>query len=80
MPASAMQSPRGATPPGRFSCCGGNSATLPLPHAALVGSSVLCRLVQCLGETLGFRPKSILPRVEQTLGELAHRSLVLILD
>lgn len=53
---------------------------LALTHATLSGSSVLSCLVQRLGKAPGFRRETNLARIEQALGELEHRSLVLILD
>ena len=54
--------------------------SLALTHATLSGSSVLSCLVQRLGKAPGFRRETNLARIEQALGELEHRSLVLILD
>jgi len=53
---------------------------LALTHATLSGSSVLSCLVQRLGKASGFRRETNLARIEQALGELERRSLVLVLD
>lgn len=53
---------------------------LALTHATLSGSSILSCLVQRLGKAPGFRREANLARIDEALGELEHRSMVLILD